>query len=175
MHGASQGGLRPSQGGPASRRRGRGARLRTAFPPPDSQQQASTSDFEKTYLSRWQSSGWLGHVQRCLEASQSAATALAVYNKSVILQGELLPTLLQVLTAIRIQGANPPSFRVAELEGRDLSCVVSSLVQLLLDPFSRTLRGFHTLIQKEWVALGHPFCTRLGHLKPASEDAVGSV
>lgn len=44
-----------------------------------------------------------------------------------------------------------------ECDGRDMCCVISSLTQILLDPFYRTIDGFQQLIQKEWVALGHPF------------------
>lgn len=55
-----------------------------------------------------------------------------------------------------------------------MSALISSLVQLLLDPQVRTLRGFHSLIQKEWVALGHSFCLRLGHTRNQPEEQVGS-
>lgn len=48
--------------------------------------------------------------------------------------------------------------------GQDLNCVVSSLTQIILDPFFRTKFGFQSLIQKDWVALGHPFANRLGHI-----------
>lgn len=51
-----------------------------------------------------------------------------------------------------------------ENEGRDMSCVISSIIQVLLDPFYRTINGFQVLIQKEWIALGHPFCDRIGHI-----------
>lgn len=49
-----------------------------------------------------------------------------------------------------------------ERDGRDLSCVVSSLVQLMIDPHFRSVSGFEALVQKEWVAMGHPFTTRHG-------------
>nr|XP_045617855.1 myotubularin-related protein 10-B-like isoform X2 [Procambarus clarkii] len=93
---------------------------------------------DRHYYSRWESSRWLSHVSKCLEVAKSAANSILHHNSSVILQ---------------------------ESEGRDLSAVVSSLVQLLLDPYVRTIRGFHCLVQKEWVALGHPFSTRLGHTR----------
>lgn len=55
-------------------------------------------------------------------------------------------------------------FRFVELDGRDICCVVSCLTVLLLDPYFRTLNGFQSLIQKEWVIMGHAFCTRLSHV-----------
>lgn len=45
-------------------------------------------------------------------------------------------------------------------DGMDYCAVVSSLIQLLLDSHSRTIKGFQSLIQKEWIALGHPFSDR---------------
>uniref|UniRef100_A0A7N8XU52 Myotubularin related protein 10 n=1 Tax=Mastacembelus armatus TaxID=205130 RepID=A0A7N8XU52_9TELE len=50
-------------------------------------------------------------------------------------------------------------------EDRDLNCIVSSLVQLMLDPHYRSLVGFQSLVQKEWVMAGHPFLDRCNHLK----------
>uniref|UniRef100_A0A8C4X3G3 Myotubularin related protein 11 n=1 Tax=Erpetoichthys calabaricus TaxID=27687 RepID=A0A8C4X3G3_ERPCA len=50
-----------------------------------------------------------------------------------------------------------------ESEDRDLSCVVSSLVQLMCDPHSRTLSGFQSLVQKEWAVAGHRFLNRFNY------------
>lgn len=47
-----------------------------------------------------------------------------------------------------------------EGDGVDYCAVVSCLTQLLVDPYFRTISGFQSLIQKEWIALGHPFCDR---------------
>ncbi|NWV82841.1 MTMRB protein, partial [Dasyornis broadbenti] len=51
-----------------------------------------------------------------------------------------------------------------EPSDRDLNCLVASLVQLLGDPHARSLPGFQSLVQREWVAAGHPFPHRLGLL-----------
>ncbi|CAG9857837.1 unnamed protein product [Phyllotreta striolata] len=80
---------------------------------------------------------WLNYVSACLSKAVEAAEYLNVHNSTVVLQ---------------------------EGTGQDLNCVVSSLTQLILDPYSRTKFGFQSLIQKEWLALGHPFANRLGHV-----------
>jgi len=51
---------------------------------------------------------------------------------------------------------------VVENTGCDLSLVVSSLAQIILNPDTRTLHGFEALIEREWVQAGHPFWTRHG-------------
>ncbi|NWI04683.1 MTRAA protein, partial [Tichodroma muraria] len=51
-----------------------------------------------------------------------------------------------------------------EPSDRDLNCLLASLVQLLGDPHARSLPGFQSLVQREWVAAGHPFPHRLGLL-----------
>lgn len=79
---------------------------------------------------------WLLYVSLCLQCADEAAESL-----------------LSGTTAV-----------LQENDGRDMCCVISSLTQLLLDPFFRTTIGFESLIQKEWVALGHPFSDRLGHV-----------
>ncbi|KIJ35804.1 hypothetical protein M422DRAFT_118063, partial [Sphaerobolus stellatus SS14] len=41
---------------------------------------------------------------------------------------------------------------------------LSSLAQICLDPFYRTMHGFEILIEKDWVSFGHRFLDRCGHL-----------
>lgn len=88
------------------------------------------------FLSQVESSRWLHTVSACLGKATKAAAFLQD-NVTVVLQ---------------------------EADGRDLSCVISSLTQLLVDVHFRSILGFQTLLQKEWVAMGHPFCSRLGHI-----------
>lgn len=88
------------------------------------------------YLGLLEKTNWLLYVSLCLRlASEAAATLRA--SITCVLQ---------------------------ESNGRDLCCVISSLTQLLLDPHFRSIDGFQSLVQKEWIALEHPFQRRLGHV-----------
>lgn len=72
---------------------------------------------------------WLLYVSLCLQYSNEAAERMR-NAQTVVLQ---------------------------ENDSRDMCCIISSLTQILLDPYFRTINGLQALIQKEWVALGHPF------------------
>ncbi|XP_026175677.1 myotubularin-related protein 10 isoform X2 [Mastacembelus armatus] len=93
---------------------------------------------EERWLSSIENSRWLEYVRAFLKHSSEIVYQLDGKNASVILQEE---------------------------EDRDLNCIVSSLVQLMLDPHYRSLVGFQSLVQKEWVMAGHPFLDRCNHLK----------
>lgn len=108
---------------------------------------APASDRELTiqderFLTRVEKTCWLLYSSLCLKTANEAATSLR----------------------------NGESVALQENDGRDMCCLVSSLVQVLLDPFYRTITGFQVLIQKEWVALGHPFSDRFGHVYNKQAD-----
>ncbi|XP_077048296.1 myotubularin-related protein 11 isoform X2 [Agelaius phoeniceus] len=92
---------------------------------------------EEKWLSALEGTRWLDHVRSCLRKAAEVASLLVGKRCSVILQ---------------------------EPSDRDLNCLLASLVQLLGDPHARSLPGFQSLVQREWVAAGHPFPRRLGLL-----------
>ncbi|XP_056134069.1 myotubularin-related protein 10 [Lampris incognitus] len=103
----------------------------------------SFEETEEKWLSSVESSQWLEYVRAFLKQSAEVVYLLDGKNASVVLQEE---------------------------EDRDLNCVVSSLVQLMLDPHYRSLVGFQSLVQKEWVMAGHRFLDRCNHLKKNDKE-----
>ncbi|KAM4748983.1 myotubularin-related protein 10 [Rhinophrynus dorsalis] len=99
---------------------------------------------EEKWLSSLENTRWLEFVRMFLRQAAELVYVLDCRRRSVVLQEE---------------------------EGRDLSCVVGSLVQLMLDPYFRTIVGFQSLIQKEWVMAGYPFLDRCNHLKKSEKES----
>ncbi|BEJ12617.1 hypothetical protein CspHIS471_0210770 [Cutaneotrichosporon sp. HIS471] len=52
-------------------------------------------------------------------------------------------------------------------DGWDRTSQLSAVAQLCLDPYYRTLDGFRVLVEKDWLAFGHMFMHRSGHLSSA--------
>ncbi|XP_077569793.1 myotubularin-related protein 10 [Stigmatopora nigra] len=98
---------------------------------------------EERWLSAIENSRWLEYVRAFLKHSAEMVYHLDGRNVSVILLEE---------------------------DDRDLNCVVSSLVQLMVDPHYRSLVGFQGLVQKEWVMVGHRFLDRCNHLKKNDKE-----
>uniref|UniRef100_A0A8C7C2Z6 Myotubularin-related protein 12 n=1 Tax=Oncorhynchus kisutch TaxID=8019 RepID=A0A8C7C2Z6_ONCKI len=100
----------------------------------------NTTEFwmsDMKWFSSLDNCGWLDIIRQCLQKAVEVVESLEKENTNVLIMEE---------------------------GGSDLCCVVSSLVQLMLDPYYRTLLGFQSLVQKEWVAGGHAFLDRSNHL-----------
>ncbi|XP_062174382.1 phosphatidylinositol-3-phosphatase myotubularin-1-like isoform X2 [Alnus glutinosa] len=80
-------------------------------------------------------SGWLIHVQNILAGSAWIAARVALESASVLVHCS---------------------------DGWDRTTQLVSLANLLLDPYYRTFTGFQALIEKDWLAFGHPFSDRIG-------------
>uniref|UniRef100_A0A8U7NX23 Uncharacterized protein n=1 Tax=Corvus moneduloides TaxID=1196302 RepID=A0A8U7NX23_CORMO len=96
------------------------------------------------WLSRLESSRWLGHVKAALSTACLAAQCLDREDSNVLVHGA---------------------------EGTDTTLLVTALAQLILDPSCRTLEGFQGLLEREWIEAGHPFQLRCA--RSASSHARG--
>lgn len=102
-------------------------------------------DTDIKWFSLLESSSWLDIIRRCLKKAIEIVECLEVQNMNVLLLEE---------------------------NASDLCCLMSSLVQVMMDPHCRTRAGFQSLIQKEWVMGGHCFLDRCNHLRQSDKEEV---
>ncbi|XP_062407448.1 myotubularin-related protein 9 [Sardina pilchardus] len=91
------------------------------------------------WLSKLEASNWQSHVKEILTTACLAAQCIDREGASVLVHGT---------------------------EGTDSTLLVTSLAQIILDPSSRTIRGFQALVEREWLQAGHPFqqrCAQSAH------------
>nr|CAH8848928.1 unnamed protein product [Trichobilharzia regenti] len=74
--------------------------------------------------------------------------------------GQLLKTATEIAIALE-ENARPVMVHCTD--GWDRTPQISSLAQLLADPFYRTIQGFNILVEREWLQFGHKFADRSGH------------
>lgn len=83
-----------------------------------------------------ENSGWLSLVRKILSNAKDIAVVMDNHEKNVLVHCS---------------------------DGWDRTAELCTLVQLLIDPFYRTFKGFQILIEKDWISYGHMFEKRLGH------------
>ncbi|CAJ0922861.1 unnamed protein product, partial [Mesorhabditis belari] len=91
------------------------------------------------WLSRLASSSWLSSIADYLNAAANVAQCVACEGTQEV--------------PVVVHGG----------EGVDSTILVTSLAQMILDPDARTIRGFQSLIEREWICGGHPFSLRNAH------------
>ncbi|XP_048706085.1 myotubularin-related protein 12 isoform X3 [Caretta caretta] len=85
----------------------------------------------------------------------------------IFLDGRCLKKAIEVVEYLEEQNTN---VLLVEENASDLCCVISSLVQVMMDSHYRTKFGFQSLIQKEWVMGGHCFLDRCNHLRQNDKE-----
>ncbi|KAF2074020.1 hypothetical protein CYY_004671 [Polysphondylium violaceum] len=79
----------------------------------------------------------------------------AEINEWMTIINIVFKSVLKMVESIHTSGK---SIVIQSGDGHDFNeLLLSSLCQLFLDPYYRTLAGFQVLIQKEWVQFGYPF------------------
>uniref|UniRef100_A0A4X1THK5 Myotubularin-related protein 12 n=1 Tax=Sus scrofa TaxID=9823 RepID=A0A4X1THK5_PIG len=100
-------------------------------------------DTDIKWFSLLESSSWLDIIRRCLKKAIEIIECLEAQNMNILLLEE---------------------------NASDLCCLVSSLVQVMMDPHCRTRFGFQSLVQKEWIMGGHCFLDRCNHLRQSDKE-----
>lgn len=60
-------------------------------------------------------------------------------------------------------------------DGWDRTAQLSSLSQIIVDPYYRTIFGLIVLIEKEWISYGHQFASRCGLTIPKDEEQISPI
>ncbi|KAK3509376.1 hypothetical protein QTP70_030807 [Hemibagrus guttatus] len=90
------------------------------------------------FLTGLENCGWLRHIKAIMDAGVFLSKAVVDEGASVLVHCS---------------------------DGWDRTAQVCSLASILIDPYYRTIRGLMVLIEKEWIAFGHKFNQRCGHVE----------
>jgi len=88
---------------------------------------------EDGFFEALHNSRWLHHLKTLLVAGKAAADYMVYEHANILVHCS---------------------------DGWDRTSQITSIAQLLLDPFYRTFHGFQVLISKEWLSFGHRFRDR---------------
>lgn len=92
--------------------------------------------FYNRFLSQLENTKWLHHLSGIIKAACTVINAIDRQAKPVLIHCS---------------------------DGWDRTPQILALAKLLLDPYYRTISGFRTLVEMEWLMFGHKFSQRNGH------------
>lgn len=95
-----------------------------------------TLNENRQFLSQLENTKWLHHLSGIIKAAITVTSAVDQYAKPVLIHCS---------------------------DGWDRTPQILALAKLLLDPYYRTINGFRTLIEIDWLQFGHKFSQRNGH------------
>ncbi|GME91047.1 unnamed protein product [[Candida] boidinii] len=108
-------------------------------------------------------------LNKVREVLKNGDISTNLYNKELLYKSNWLKHISTILTGVDIlvksMVLNNNHLLIHCSDGWDRTTQISSLVQICLDPYYRTIDGFVILIEKEWLSFGHRFNERCGHLQ----------
>jgi len=123
---------------------------------------SNVEDADSKFLSNLESTKWLSWISKVLQISLESAESIVKFNDVIILQGTYSLILIKKIRFVTYVF----HFYDIENESRDTSCLIGSVAQIILDARFRTVTGFFSLIQKDWISTGHPFHSNYMHSSP---------
>ncbi|OWB75342.1 hypothetical protein B5S31_g5227 [[Candida] boidinii] len=108
-------------------------------------------------------------LNKVREVLKNGDISTNLYNKELLYKSNWLKHISTILSGVDIlvksMVLNNNHLLIHCSDGWDRTTQISSLVQICLDPYYRTINGFVILIEKEWLSFGHRFNERCGHLQ----------
>nr|XP_045604624.1 myotubularin-related protein 5-like isoform X2 [Procambarus clarkii] len=107
-----------------------------------------TAEQEQSFFRAIENSEWLNQLESLLQVSGAIVDLIDLLGASVMVLLE---------------------------DGWDFTAQVTSIAQLCLDPYYRTIEGFRVLVEKEWLAFGHRFNHRSNLLQGSQASGFAPI
>ncbi|CAF1036361.1 unnamed protein product [Brachionus calyciflorus] len=101
-----------------------------------------TLNDNKQFLSQLENTKWLNHLSGIIKAALAVTNSIDQYAKPVLIHCS---------------------------DGWDRTPQILALAKIFLDPYYRTINGFRTLIEIDWLQFGHKFAQRNGHCTESND------
>ena len=105
----------------------------------------------------------ISHREEQFEFNKKAEASCWISHCSKVLMASVL-----VAEKLHLEGC---SCLVHCSDGWDRTAQMTAIVQIMLDPYYRSIEGFAVVVEKEFCSFGHKFDDRCGHLRlPTAKD-----